>query len=77
MKIELKNCTDNGLFTMSRLGPEKLTREELEDYLAKGRRLHSMYVCSLFVRLWRLLGAVLFQTTRWSSSTIESRRISY
>jgi chloramphenicol 3-O-phosphotransferase len=59
---------------MSRLGPETLTREALEAYLAKGRRLHSAYVCGFFVRLWRLLGAVLFQTTRWISPTLDSRR---
>jgi hypothetical protein len=73
MKTELKKLSDNGLFTMSRLGPEKLTHEALEDYLTKGRRLHSAYVCGLFVKLWQRLGAVLFQTTRWFSSILNSR----
>lgn len=60
MKTEREDFSDSGLFTMSRLGPEELSREMLEDYLAKGRRLHSAYVCGLFARLWQLLGAVLF-----------------
>jgi hypothetical protein len=75
MKTRIEDLSsDKGLFTMSRLGPETLTREALEAYLAKGRRLHSAYVCGFFVRLWRLLGAVLFQTTRWISPTLDSRR---
>jgi hypothetical protein len=74
MKTRPEDFSENGLFTMSRLGPEELTHEALEDYLAKGRRLHSAYACGLFVRLWRLLGAVIFEPARWISSTLNSRR---
>ncbi|MGD8835828.1 MAG: hypothetical protein PVJ19_12865 [Desulfobacteraceae bacterium] len=74
MKTELKKNSDIGLFTMSRLGPGKLTHEALEGYLEKGRRLHSAFVCGLIVRLWHLLGALLFQITRWISSTLIRRR---
>jgi hypothetical protein len=74
MKTGQENISDNRLFTMSRLGPEELTHEAMEDYLAKGRRLHAAYVCDLLIRLWRSLGAGLVQTARWISSTINSTR---
>ena len=61
MKRGRDGGSGNGLFTMSRLGSETLTREALENYLAQGRRLHSAYVCGLCARLWRVLGAVFFQ----------------
>jgi hypothetical protein len=74
MKTRIEDFSDNGLFTMSRLGPEKLTHEALEDYLEKGRRLHAAYICGLFVRFWRWLGSLLFQTAGWIGSTLNSRR---
>jgi hypothetical protein len=61
MKINKKNLTGNGLFTMSRLGPEELTHKAVEDYLSKGRHMQSVYVGELLNRLFRLLGAVLIR----------------
>jgi hypothetical protein len=42
--------------------------------LAKARRLHSAYVCDFFIRLRRLLQAVLIQTAKWIRSATNTPR---
>lgn len=59
MKTDKKDLTGNGLFTMSRPGPEELTHKAVENYVSKGRHMQSVYMCHLLNRLFRLLGAVL------------------
>lgn len=54
-----------GLFTNSRQGPKVLTQKAIEDYLSKGRQMRSAYAVNLFVRLWRLLGAVFHRASAW------------
>ena len=61
MKTDKKELTGNGLFTMSRLGPEELTHKAVENLVSEGRRMQSVYVGGLFNRLSRLLGAVLIR----------------
>jgi hypothetical protein len=56
-----KDSTGNGLFTMSRLGPEELTHKAVEGYLSKGRQMQSAYVAELLSRLLRLIGAGLIR----------------
>ncbi len=61
MKMDKKDSTGNGLFTISRLGPEELTHKMVEGYLSKGRHMQSAYVTELLSRLFRLIGAGLIR----------------
>jgi hypothetical protein len=74
MKTGREGFNENGVFTISGLMPEKLTHEAMHGYLTKGRRLHSAYVCTFFIRLLRLHYTVPVQTARWISTTIKRTR---
>jgi hypothetical protein len=68
-----KDIASNGLFTMSRVGPETLTHKAVEDYLAKGRRMQSEYVRELLSKIGLRLRATLVRSVGWLSALPEQK----
>lgn len=75
MKKGRENISTGGLFTISRLGPEEFTHAALEEYISKGRYLHSAFICDLCFRLWRLLRPARVRTVRRFGSALNSMQM--
>jgi hypothetical protein len=74
MKKRGEHFSETRVYMMSHLGHRKLTSEAIENYLAEGRRLHSVFMCDFFINLGRTIGVVFGQTARWIGSIINGRR---
>ena len=55
----------NGLFSRSHQGSGEITHKAVGNYLSKGRRMQSEYVCKLLYRLYRRAGTVLARISGW------------
>ena len=75
MKKGREDFSTGGLFTMSRLGPKELTHAVLEEYISKGRYLHSAFICDLCIRFWRLLRSALVRTVGRFGSVLTSMQM--
>lgn len=67
MKTKKKDDA-NGLFSRSLRGSGEITHKAVENYLSKGRRMQSEYVCKLLYRLYRRAGSVLARISGWSGA---------
>jgi hypothetical protein len=74
MKTDASNFRDNRVFSSTGRGSEGHTHKEIENYLAKARRLRSKAACSFFMFLWRSIAAVFVQSVRRIASFISATR---